>query len=211
MHLSKFNQIENLVQRFTSVNRYSTSFLIKKESLAEHSSIVALVAISLWSDIVENPANYNMSPSDYFFFVEEVKIADLMKCAILHDLDEAYTGDIVRPTKYFNESVRKEFESVEDATRRMIVSKFGSEFESIDYKNALPKISAQFLKLVDLITVIMKLREEIDLGNSIIARNMIDDLLRLRSTIKFDNFVLTTIWSKIDIMILDIYERYGHE
>lgn len=87
------------VNRLRYITRYSTSNLLHRENVAEHSYYVALYArlICYWVNCADNsPASVNT-------------LMVLERC-LLHDLDEARTGDFQRPFKYKNDKLRMAIE-----------------------------------------------------------------------------------------------------
>lgn len=74
------------------VHRYSTTLLIQKENVAEHSFYVALYSmfIAQWL----NEQGY------------EVEMEKVLLRAIIHDLDESRTGDFQRPFKHKNPELK---------------------------------------------------------------------------------------------------------
>lgn len=77
------------VNRLRYITRYSTSLVLHRENVAEHSYYVSLYAmfITRWVD-------QNVS------FVHPVDQLTILQRCLVHDLDEARTGDFQRPFKY---------------------------------------------------------------------------------------------------------------
>lgn len=82
------------IRRMSHVNRYSSFVCIRKENVAEHTFYVAMVAYCIARDIERNHG-------------EKIDYAKLLRSAMLHDLDEALTGDVVRRVKYGVEGLKK--------------------------------------------------------------------------------------------------------
>jgi putative hydrolases of HD superfamily len=80
--------------RLRYVTRYSTAFVAQKESAAEHIYFVTLYSFCI-AEWVESNTHYHVD-----------KLL-LLKRAILHDLEEARTGDIYRPFKHSNPDLRE--------------------------------------------------------------------------------------------------------
>jgi len=75
--------------RIRYVVRFSTCHVIHKESVAEHSYYVALYAMFI-ADWVRNATDYRILTD----------VDTLLRRALLHDLEEAITGDVSRSFKY---------------------------------------------------------------------------------------------------------------
>lgn len=84
--------------RFTKLSpigvmRYSGQYLIRPESTSDHISQLNALAIMVYNDL-----------KDYY----DINFDRLITKIALHDLDESFTGDIVRPLKYRTSSIRDE-------------------------------------------------------------------------------------------------------
>jgi 5'-deoxynucleotidase YfbR-like HD superfamily hydrolase len=99
------------VNRIRYVTRYSTSLVIHRENVAEHSYYVAQYAMFICRWVRMNDPNT-------FVMDDRVELQVLRRC-IIHDLDESRTGDFQRPFKYsrpdmkalMDEAAREEFTS----------------------------------------------------------------------------------------------------
>lgn len=100
------------VTRLRYVRRFSTCHVIHPESVAEHSFYVALYALAVcdWLRIAQ--------PSVF----GAISIGDVLRKAILHDLEEAKTGDVVRTFKYANPALATQFQDVAAAMMRDLVA-----------------------------------------------------------------------------------------
>lgn len=83
--------------RLRYVQRFSTCHVVHRESVAEHSYYVALYAMFLAD-------NVKMWSAENKF--QKVNYERLYKMTLLHDLDEARTGDFYRPFKYSNPELK---------------------------------------------------------------------------------------------------------
>jgi len=109
-------------RHLNTIIRFSAHTRIKDESVAEHSFHVALYSIII-ADLEEK------------FFKNKVDKEKLLKTAILHNLEECRTGDIIYGFKHTNKKFAVEI--------RKISKKF---FEDL-MKNLPPEISKKYVEL----------------------------------------------------------------
>lgn len=103
------------VNRLRYITRYSTSLVLHRENVAEHSYYVTLYAMFLCRWVKVNLKG-GMLPDE--------ELAVLRRC-LLHDLDEARTGDFQRPFKYRRPKLKKLMEdAAEEEFREAIESIF---------------------------------------------------------------------------------------
>ncbi len=78
--------------RIRYVTRYSTSLIIHRENVAEHSYFVTQYAMFICDWVRAN----HPEP----FYITDAEELQVLRRCILHDLDESRTGDFQRPFKY---------------------------------------------------------------------------------------------------------------
>ena len=95
--MKKFNFKDFLKEerKLDKVIRFSAQMRIKDESVSEHSFHVALYSMIL-ADLEEK------------IFKNKINKEKILKTAILHDLEECLTGDIIYDFKHTNESLTRE-------------------------------------------------------------------------------------------------------
>lgn len=96
----KAHNIFSMASSMSSMQRYSQTFMNKKESVLEHTGFVVLFCCFVGQELISRG--------------KQIDIALLLSKAACHDIDEIITGDIPRPTKYFDEEARKTFERIEN-------------------------------------------------------------------------------------------------
>jgi 5'-deoxynucleotidase YfbR-like HD superfamily hydrolase len=86
------------LSRLRHVHRFSSIFVLHKESVAEHCFFVATYALMISHWIMWNPALH-----------DKVKVnkGRLLEKCLIHDLDEARTGDFFRPFKYSSPEIKE--------------------------------------------------------------------------------------------------------
>lgn len=82
------------LNRLRYVQRYSTSMVMHRENVAEHSYYVGLYAYYLVRWVYTNTD-------------EAPRTVDILTRAMFHDVDEARTGDFQRPFKYSNPELKE--------------------------------------------------------------------------------------------------------
>ena len=122
--MKKFNFKDFLKEerKLDKVIRFSAQMRIKDESVSEHSFHVALYAMIL-ADLEEK------------IFKNKVNKEKLLKTALLHDLEECLTGDIIYDFKHTNESLTREI--------KRMSQKF---FENL-MKNFPEKVAKEYIAL----------------------------------------------------------------
>jgi len=135
------------------VKRYSGSFLISPESVADHvSELVSLML--LMEDLF--PVKFDSNK--------------LLRKIVVHDMDEI-TGDIIRPFKYF----RKDLTEVLKSSSLEYISSLGYS-ESLVNEIANDKdntLEGYMLKYLDILQVVSKIHREVfQLGNKTLSNEL---------------------------------------
>lgn len=101
---------------------------------------------------------------------ETIDEAKAIKIALVHDMEEAFTGDIVSPFKHYNDellaAIRKVNQEVIKEVFEGLPQELSSEFISLWQEDLEQKTKeAQVVKLADKISVVAKAYEEVKGGN----------------------------------------------
>lgn len=144
-------------RQMSSVIRYSSIPHGRGENVAEHSYYVVFYALLIAKDMEKE--GYKI---DYY---------KLLVSAIIHDLDEAITGDIIRPVKYSSEQLRDMLGEVANIYCRHTLRKLDLEEAEKLYdlweRARDPKtVEGQILQVCDMLSVISYCIERIRAGNS---------------------------------------------
>ena len=129
------------LRRLSTVPRWTTVPMTRRQNVAEHSFHVAWIALEL--------ANYNKAVE-----YGDLELGDLLTLALFHDESEAISGDLATPFK-------RDWggDAVEDMEQEYGM---GKHFKALDPQAYV------IIKMADLIEALMWLNEENALGNKII-------------------------------------------
>ncbi len=144
-------------QGMSAIQRYSQLHLLKSESVMEHTGFVCLFTYTMCEEI------NSVSPDAH-----KLNTGNALKKAIVHDIDEVITGDIPRPTKYYNDDSIALFEKMAEAGIDQIINEL--QIDDLDMKNDWKQSKSgregAIVAFADLSSVVYKLWEEIImLGN----------------------------------------------
>jgi len=161
------------VRRLNHIRRYSSYPIIRQENVAEHLFWVTYSSYLIALDI----KNYTAGIT--------VDMDALMEKAMLHDLEESQTGDVVRTFKYHSPETR----TLMNQTAIGLISKFLTDTlpkqvaEHVISRLKVSKdesLEGQIVALADLLAVLTYGREELLLGNSKMRGILIKSLDYLR-------------------------------
>lgn len=181
----------------SSIQRYSQTFLIKKENVLEHSGFVVLFCYLIGKQLQSEGVEINMGR--------------LLSKAIIHDIDEIITGDVPRPTKYFNARSIIIFKEMEQTGTRLFLKDLiddDSILESIysDWEESKIGVAGGIVKLADLSAVVYKAWEEQSLlSNKNLAKHIlgaIDAIEQFREPICLSGIKKSIIKTSKEIVIL---------
>ena len=138
--------------RLTHTYRYSAQPVIHRENVAEHSFWTALIGVAICMDL------------EIKFLAPQVAIK-----ALLHDVEESMTGDLVREIKYFDEEIRNVIGRVEKEFVKRLFDPMGAAGENLQqiWENSKDDTFAgHIVALADLLCVIAYCDREMKLGNT---------------------------------------------
>jgi len=101
---------------------------------------------------------------------EPIDEAKALKIAVVHDMEEAFSGDILTPFKHYNEEILKAIRKVNRDTIPMMFEdlpqELGTEMVNLWLEDAEQSSKeAQVVKLADKLSLISKCYEETKVGN----------------------------------------------
>lgn len=146
-----------LASRMKYINRWGLMRNLRSENLTEHSAECAMLSHAL--ALVGNR---------YFGkSYDENKIAVY---ALYHDMSEIFTGDLPTPVKYFNDSIRDSYKSLERNALENALSRLPEELRG-DYTDVLmfeelDEEAKKIVKAADKLCAYLKCVEEYKNGNN---------------------------------------------
>lgn len=152
------------LSRIRNVVRFSNSTRIKDESVAEHSYFTAYYALVL-GHVLSNVEGVN------------VDFGTMLTGAIVHDIDEAVSGDFIRHFKYQDPELHKR---LDDASSKLMEGAFSSTSEALTeplytgWRSAKQEstVEGDLVAFADFLSVLSYVMNEIDCGN----RKLIEQL-----------------------------------
>lgn len=160
----------NLLGEFSAVTRYSKNRPIKEENNLEHTGWV-----SLWSYLIAIDIQRK--------FKVELDFSKILCGAVSHDIDKTLTGDILRPTKYFDEVVKNYIKNIERTSVVKLMYELGHDLNSKnileDWKTAKGNetVEQYIVKIADIMSVVYKVWHELVILSNFsflsVAREMI--------------------------------------
>lgn len=143
------------LSRMRHIYRWSLMRNVTRENIMEHSLQVAMIAHGL---AVINNRIFNGD-------IDPEKVALI---AVYHDCNEAITGDLPTPIKYFNPNIQQSYKSLEDVSREKLLSLLPEELRE-DYRKILffdeDSPEGRLVKAADRICAYIKCIEELKAGN----------------------------------------------
>lgn len=143
------------LSRMRHIYRWSLMRNVTRENIMEHSLQVAMIAHGL--AVINNRIfNGDINPE---------RVALL---AVYHDCNEAITGDLPTPIKYFNPDIQESYRSLENVSREKLLTLLPEQLRE-DYRKVLffdeNSPEGKLVKAADRICAYIKCIEELKAGN----------------------------------------------
>lgn len=165
-------KILDFVRDFAKVRRWSQTHCAREESSLEHTAAVALIALKISDECVT-----------------EVNVARLLAKALLHDMEETITGDIMTPVKYHDPEITKAIKEYECEAAADVAENVFGEWSYGFWLNAKDdSIEGHIVRIADKASVVYKYRQELMLGNAGFAQyeeNIWNALYEIKINTKF--------------------------
>ena len=147
-----------MTRKLMNIQRCPTSRKLRPEDVAQHSYYVALLAMLIADELNAFDENYN--------------IGLVLQKALLHDMEETITGDIIWPVKHHSPALEEELDKVTDSLVYKEFEKFRNS--NLDaYKllmfSAKQGREGQVVALADNLELVLYCFEELSLSNRQIA------------------------------------------
>jgi 5'-deoxynucleotidase YfbR-like HD superfamily hydrolase len=163
------------IRRLSAVWRFSSIPVVAYENTAEHSFYVAVYAAMIHLEVSN----------------DEGILGAVVMAALMHDVPEAVTGDVVRPFKYSSESLRKEINASERKLLGKMPWKVRQLFTVSDRMSTAEGPDGEeigeyveiVVKAADFLSLYQYMRREAAKGNLEIIpfyNRMVDDIMKMR-------------------------------
>ncbi|USD36310.1 MULTISPECIES: 5'-deoxynucleotidase [Ferrimonas] len=158
----------NLALRQRLLKRWSLMYSMQPESVLEHSAIVGILTF-LTGKIAEQQGR-------------QVDLSKMLSHALLHDMSETITGDVVTPVKRANDTLYSEFKQLERAAEKRILQTAPPALHSAIEEAFNPGgIEQELVKACDIYSAYLKCRLEVAFGNAV---EFGDALARMEESVK---------------------------
>ena len=156
-------------RRLKDIRRCNNFPTISTEDVAQHSYYVSLLALTLAIEYNDWAARVNMKfhPYDYENKVALVDVDKVLRMAISHDLEEAFTSDIPWNIKHYSEELNAAINSSVQARMESVYS--GSRVMRLFHKwnqDCKKGLEGQFVDLADMLELAVYSYEECAKGNT---------------------------------------------
>jgi 5'-deoxynucleotidase YfbR-like HD superfamily hydrolase len=189
----------SVVHDMSAVQRFSRIRMVHPENVLQHTGMVCVFAYAIARTLMTK-APRDLRPLDF---------GAIMGRAVVHDMDETFTGDIVRPTKYFSATIREELRKLEAKGIDNISTMLDLHVLTGDFMRSKTSREGYVVKLADLLAALATCYMEVCVvGNRAMvqpAENMKTLLGSLRPAGN------TGKWSAEEIVILDAIIDEAHE
>jgi putative hydrolase of HD superfamily len=164
-----------LNRRLAQVKRYHATPMFQNETVAEHGFYVALIGRAICGILEEQGIRINTQK--------------VLEKALIHDIEEMFSGDIIQPFKYSDPSLKKLIDQLNtksvDKAFEGLPKKLVKHFKNLwnDYKDE-KSFEDEVVKIADRLSIIALCLEQIKLGNKFMVE-VLKNGLRLLSQYKF--------------------------
>jgi hypothetical protein len=159
-----------------SVKRYSMETLARDESVLEHSGFVAVMCYLIGRSL--------LLPDD--------AMGQLLVGAVIHDVDEAFTGDVARTVKYHSDESVNFFKNFSNYSADRVAEETGISSIRDDHAAAKYASLGTVVALADVLAVVYKIWDEVLMRGNLTmcryARPVIGQLERVRQRVNADSW-----------------------
>lgn len=143
-------------RRLSHIRRYASVPVNQSENVAEHSFYVSYYCMLIAKDLVKRGIVRS----------EEIDWEFLMTATIIHDIDEALTGDVLRAVKRHNNELHNMWGKMCQSVVGELSHKVGIDFRfEWDHDKDMDMVEGWIITLADFLSVISYATSELELGN----------------------------------------------
>ncbi len=135
-----------LMRQLGSIERYSHTHLLNPESVLEHLGFTTFLCYIICERLRECG--------------EEIDTGLSLRKSIIHDVDEAITGDIPRPTKYYSPDIKSALDILSENATEKISGNIKITKLISDWGSAKSGKEGAVLALADILAVVHKVWQE---------------------------------------------------
>lgn len=164
-----------LNRRLAQIKRYHATPLHQNETVAEHSFYVAMIARAICGVLAEKGI--------------KVKTQEVLEKALVHDIEEMFSGDIIQPFKYSDSTLKElidqlNVKSIEKAFEGL-PPHLATHLKNLwqDY-HAEAALEDKIVKISDRLSLIAYCLEQIRLGNRFMVE-ILDNGMKILSQYEF--------------------------
>lgn len=144
--------LHSQIRRLSDVKRFATRLLIRQENVAEHSYFVALNALVIGKYLKAKGVT--------------VDFEDLLSRALLHDIDECVTGDLLHTLKASNNKLKAEASKISQQVVLDLEDKLGIQIYEYWLCAKAEDTEGQIIMIADSLATLSFILEEIKIGNN---------------------------------------------
>ena len=155
--------------RLRYIKCFSICPRVHEESVAEHSFYVAFIAMML-AEVLKKSGH-------------KINVGLLLSRALIHDLDEVFSGDFIRMFKHHNEPVKIAIEATSRAMMEGFVKDYPAGAQLMEYwqTSKAQDIEGYILAYADYLSVLSYIWQEINAGNHAML-NQVDEMAKFSNT-----------------------------
>jgi len=142
------------VRRISTVYRYSSFLVHRRENVAEHTFYCCLYAYLIALDLEDEDK-----------YLCQFNMETLFERALLHDIDESLTGDFLRSIKHGDDDIRKGLKRVSKKMITKLEKSLGTSLQTPWENCKANDLEGDIISLADFLCVVAYLCEEFKSGN----------------------------------------------
>jgi len=182
-------EINKLLGKLSTTNRFSDTKLINPESVLEHTGYISLMSLFISRKMITSN--------------EQLDIKCVLQKAMLHDIEEAITGDIIHPTKYSSDKMIEAAKDYGEYCAKEILKDLpGYPLTLLYWERSKNEKEGFIVKLSDKLAIIYKIDQESNqFGNKHILSSIHDGMFQSIVDMKSESEKLFTKYETMNLII----------